>query len=49
VILVAATRCLDIPYEEIEKAIRNFFGRKGEEIVKMNLSALAKGREMALL
>jgi indolepyruvate ferredoxin oxidoreductase beta subunit len=49
VVLGAATRCLDIPYEEIEKAIRHFFGRKGEEIVNMNLSALAKGREIAIL
>lgn len=44
VILGAATR-FDILYEEIEKAIRTSFGRKGEEIVKMNLSALQKAEK----
>ena len=47
VILGAATPFLGLSYEQIEDAIRSMFGRKGEEIVKMNLSALAAGKEQA--
>ncbi len=43
----AATPYLDIPYEKVEEGIGKLFGRKGEEIVEMNLRALKAGREAA--
>ncbi|MEJ5303771.1 MAG: indolepyruvate oxidoreductase subunit beta [Bacteroidales bacterium] len=48
VILGASTICLDLPFEELEQAIRSVFGKKGEEIVHTNLSALRAGRDFAL-
>ena len=36
-----------IPYEQIETGIRDIFGRKGENIVEMNLKALEAGRKVA--
>jgi indolepyruvate ferredoxin oxidoreductase beta subunit len=48
VVLGAATPYLDIPYESFEEGIRKIFGRKGEEMVKLNLSALERGKELAL-
>lgn len=47
VILGAASPFLDIPYEKLEDAIRFIFGRKGEELVQLNLDALDKGRKFA--
>jgi len=47
VILGAATPFLGLSYEQIEDAIRVMFGRKGEEIVNMNLAALKAGNEQA--
>lgn len=44
VMLGAATPFLNISYEMIEEGIRSIFGRKGEEIVALNLKALAAGR-----
>lgn len=44
VMLGAATPFLNISYEMIEEGIRSIFGRKGEEIVELNLKALAAGR-----
>ncbi len=49
VILGAATPFIDIPYESFEIGIRNIFGRKGEEIVNLNLEALKMGKEKAEL
>jgi indolepyruvate ferredoxin oxidoreductase beta subunit len=46
VILGAATPFIDIPYEHFQTGIRAIFGRKGEEIVLMNLEALRKGKEI---
>jgi len=48
VILGAASPFLDIPYEDIQQAIRSIFTRKGDEIVQLNLSALQAGRDFAL-
>lgn len=45
VMLGAASPFLDIRYEWLEEAIRGLFGRKGEEIVALNLDALRVGRE----
>lgn len=47
VILGAASPFLDIPFEKFEDAIRTMFGRKGEEVVEVNLQALRAGREFA--
>lgn len=47
VILGAATPWLGIKYEEIETAVKNIFGPKGEDVVSQNLKALAAGREFA--
>ncbi len=47
VMLGAATPFMDMPYSAIEAGIAHLFGRKGEEIVAMNLKALAAGRQLA--
>lgn len=47
VMLGAASPFLSISYEMIQDGIRSIFGRKGEEIVNMNLKALEAGRKMA--
>ncbi len=47
VVLGAASPFLDLKYESLEKAIRRLFGKKGEEIVEMNLKALEAGRQFA--
>ena len=47
VILGAATPFLGLSYAQIEDAIRTMFGRKGEDIVNMNLAALKAGRDQA--
>ena len=47
VVLGAATPFIDIPYESFEEGIRKIFGRKGEEIVSLNLEALRRGKEIA--
>jgi indolepyruvate ferredoxin oxidoreductase, beta subunit len=45
VILGAASPFIEIPYQNLENAIRNLFKRKGEEIVNLNLKALRAGRD----
>jgi indolepyruvate ferredoxin oxidoreductase, beta subunit len=45
VILGAATPFIDMPFQSIEDAVRELFGRKGAEIVEINLKALKAGRE----
>lgn len=47
VMLGAASLFLDMPFENIEEGIRQLFGRKGEEIVELNLKALRAGREFS--
>lgn len=47
VMLGAATPFLGIDYDKIEAGIRLIFGRKGEEIVNMNLKALKAGYDLA--
>ena len=47
VILGAATPFIDIPYHSFEKGIQNIFGRKGKEIVALNMEALRRGKEVA--
>ena len=48
VMLGAASPFMDIPFEHLENGIREFFGRKGEEVVNVNLEALRLGRKFAL-
>jgi indolepyruvate ferredoxin oxidoreductase, beta subunit len=47
VMLGAAAPFVGIDYDKIEEGIRSIFGRKGEEIVEMNLKALKAGYDIA--
>lgn len=47
VMLGAAAPFIGIEYAKIEDGIRRIFGRKGEDIVNMNLKALNAGYEVA--
>jgi indolepyruvate ferredoxin oxidoreductase beta subunit len=47
VMLGAATPFIGIEYEKIADGIRSIFARKGDEIVEMNLKALAVGYDIA--
>jgi indolepyruvate ferredoxin oxidoreductase beta subunit len=47
VVLGAASPFISIPYKTLEKAIRNLFSNKGEEIVEVNLKALKAGRDQS--
>ena len=47
VVLGAASKFLDMPYEKLEAGIRAIFGRKGDKIVEANLNAMNAGREIA--
>ncbi len=47
VILGAASPFIQMPYNSLEDAIRKLFGKKGEEIVNINLKALKAGREVS--
>jgi len=44
VLLGAAAPYLNIDFSKLENGIRSIFGRKGEEVVEMNLKALRAGR-----
>jgi len=45
--LGAAAPFLGIPFESLEEAIRQLFGKKGNEIVEANLKALRAGKALA--
>ena len=47
VILGAASPYLQLPFEEIEAAVRENFARKGEDVVNVNIACLKAGREYA--
>jgi indolepyruvate ferredoxin oxidoreductase beta subunit len=47
VVLGAASPFLDIELAKLENAIKLLFGRKGDDIVKLNIVALHAGREFA--
>jgi indolepyruvate ferredoxin oxidoreductase, beta subunit len=49
VLLGAASRYLEIPFENLENGIRTLFDRKGEDVVNKNLTALKAGMESILL
>ena len=44
VMLGAATPFLSISYDKIQEGIRSIFGRKGDEVVNLNLKALEAGK-----
>jgi len=48
VILGAASPFLNIDFEKLENSIRVIFGRKGEDLVNINLDAIRTGRRLAL-
>lgn len=48
VILGAATPFIDMPFKSIENGVRTFFGKKGEEIIEINLKALRAGRQASI-
>ncbi len=48
VMLGAATPFIQIAPEKIEAGIRNIFAGKGDEIIKINLSAFRAGRQFAI-
>jgi len=47
VMLGAASKFLDTPYEKLEQGIKKVFGRKGEKVVNTNLEAMKAGRKIA--
>lgn len=47
VILGAASLFIDMPFESLESAIRTLFGRKGDDVVEINLRAFRAGREFS--
>jgi indolepyruvate ferredoxin oxidoreductase beta subunit len=47
VILGAASPFLELPYTSLENAIRKLFGKKGDEIIELNLRALRAGRDFS--
>jgi len=47
VILGAASPFINMDFALLEQAIRDIFGRKGEDIVNINLTCLKAGREFA--
>lgn len=49
VMLGASSPFIDIPFEKFEEGIRQTFGRKGEDVVAMNIKALKAGRDAAQL
>lgn len=48
VVLGAASPYLDLKGKNLEKAIQDIFGSKGEDIVELNMKAFRAGREYAL-
>ncbi len=48
VVLGAASPYLGLKYESLENAIRTIFAKKGEDIINLNLKALAAGKNYAV-
>lgn len=47
VVLGAAATHLGLPYEELEKSIRQMFGKKGDAVIDQNIQALKAGFDAA--
>jgi len=45
VLLGAAAPYLEIEFDELEKAIKAIFGRKGDAVVETNIKAIRAGRD----
>lgn len=45
VILGAASHYIDLPFTDLENAVRKMFSKKGGEIVEINITALRAGRK----
>lgn len=45
VLLGAAAPYLEIAFDELEKAIKSIFGRKGDAVVETNIQAIRAGRD----
>ena len=48
VILGAASPFIDMSFESLQNAIRQLFGKKGDEVVEANLKALKAGRDFSV-
>jgi len=48
VVLGAASPYLGLKYESLEKAIKTIFAKKGDDIINLNLKALAAGRNYSV-
>jgi indolepyruvate ferredoxin oxidoreductase beta subunit len=48
VILGAASPFIDMSFESLENAVKELFGRKGEQVVEANLKALKAGRDCSV-
>ena len=46
IMLGAASHFINVPYNSLENAVRKLFGRKGEELVDLNIRALKAGAEL---
>ena len=49
VLLGASSPYIGLDYKILENSIRTIFARKGDKIIDLNLKAMEKGRELALL
>jgi indolepyruvate ferredoxin oxidoreductase beta subunit len=47
VMLGAASEKLELKIEKLENALHQLFGRKGEEVVQLNITALQAGKKAA--
>jgi len=47
VMLGAASPFIEVPFEYLEEGIRKIFGKKGNDVVDMNIKALHAGRKFA--
>ena len=45
VMLGAASEFMPIEYKDLQDAIRTIFGKKGEQLIEQNLTAMEKGKE----
>ena len=48
VLLGAASPYLGIDFSRLETGLRRIFGRKGDDVIELNLKALRAGREYAV-
>ncbi len=48
VILGASSPFIEMPFHSLENAVKKLFGRKGDEVVEINLKALRAGRDYSV-